>query len=213
MLGIALILVGIVLVHNGVLFLSKTKVLEPQEDGKMVETLVPLVVKSPKSIAFFNAIVGGILLILNFVGFAFHRGQPLGGFAFYQNIAAGMIFGVTYLFIAGNLLFKLDMKPFGFFSLGATIFAAVLTVLNFRDFARVGFGEICAYTGMAGYSFLWLALLWLSWFVLWLTGVLEFVLNIKKMQKIFPYVSIAVGVVGAFVPALLLLTGVWGLLG
>jgi len=204
MLGIALILVGVVLVHNGVLFMSKTKVVTTLDDGTTTETLVPLAKHSPKSIAFFNAIVGGILIFINLLGFAL---QPLhhpmaSGFQFYQNIAAGMIFGVTYLFLAGNLLFKLDMKAFAWFSVGATIFALIIASINFRDFIVNDFD----------YG-IWLGLLWVSWFFLWLTAPLQFLLGIKKMQSIFPWVSIVVGVIGAFLPAILLLTGIWGLLG
>ena len=205
MLGIALILVGIVLVHNGVMFLSKSKQTETLENGEIKTTIVPLVVKSPKSIAFFNAIVGAVLLILNIVAFAFHRGQPIEGFQFYQNIAAGFLFGITYLFVAGNLLFKLDMRPFGWFSAGVCVFAAVMAGVNIHAVATNGFSEAS--------DALWLALLWISWFFVWLLGALEFILGVKKAGKIFPYASIVVGVIGAFVPALLMVTGAWGLLG
>ena len=194
MLGIALIFVGIVLVHNGIMFMSKDK------DGQA------LIVSNGKSIAFFNAIVGGILVVGNLIILAFHAPNDLAvegalRHITFQNIAAGLIFGVTYLFIAGNILFKLDMRPFGLFCLGAAIFALVMTVDSFRQFVANDWRDG-----------LWLAILWFTWFLLWLTGPLQFVFKIKIMDKIFPWVSISVGIIGAFVPAIFLLLGTWPLL-
>jgi len=210
MLGISLILVGIVLVHNGVLFLSKTKKqVVDKVTGETSVVLVPLIADNPKTIAFFNAIVGGILVLLNLISLAFFAPADLAigampSYLIFQNIAAGMIFGVTYLFIAGNFLFKLDLRAFGWFGLGAAIFAFAMVNYNAVMFFRVGFTY--------GYSLLILAILWLTWFVLWITAPLEFIFKIKPMSKIFPWVSITIGIIGAFIPALLLLTGIWGLL-
>jgi len=213
MLGISLLLVGIVLVHNGIMFMSKVKQEKILEGGETTVEIVPLIVKSPKSIAFFNVIVGAILLIANFVLLATHVPIDLAAAAadpyalprylVFNNIAAGMVFGVTYLFIAGNLLFKLDIRPFAWFCMGASIFALVMTGYNFYHFAQA---DSFAHTPF------FLGLLWLSWFILWFTAPLEFIFKIKPMQKIFPWVSITVGIVGAFVPAILLLTGVWPML-
>jgi len=208
MLGIALLVVGIVLVHNGILFISNCKVQVIGEDGKDTEKIVPLVIHSPKTIAYFNVIVGTLLVVGNLIMLAFHApdqlSEDLPNYVVFQNIAAGLVFGITYLFIAGNLLLKLDGRSFGIFCLGASVFAFIMVIYNF-----VRLGDI----GMTyGYSFLILALLWLTWLVLWFAGVLQFTFKLKLMEKIFPYISISVGVIGAFVPALLLLTGVWGLL-
>jgi len=205
MLGISLLLVGIVLVHNGVLLMSKVKREKTNDDGTTATELVPLIAASPKSYAFFNAIVGGFLVIGNFVMLGFHAPLDLAGGALprymvFNNLAAGFVFGITYLFIAGNLLFKLDMRPFGLFSIGASIFALTMTVYNFYQLGLWGIAD--------GETFLVLGILWLIWFVLWLTGVLQFICKIKAMEKIFPWASIAIGIVGAFVPAIMLLLGV-----
>jgi len=207
MLGVSLLLVGILMVTNGILFMSNVKKEKTLDDGTKTTELVPLVVDSPKSIAFFNVIVGAILLIGNFIMLAHapnQLDQGIPNYIIFNNVAAGMIFGVTYLFIAGNLLFKLDMRPFGWFSVGASIFALVMVGYNVYWLAYLGL--------MNNYSFLILAILWFFWFVLWLTGVLQFIFKIKAMPKIFPWVSIVVGVVSAFIPAIALLTGGWGLL-
>ncbi|MCL2256084.1 MAG: AmiS/UreI family transporter, partial [Firmicutes bacterium] len=63
MLGIALTFVGIILVMNGILFMAKARVKTKNENGQELETLVPLIVSSPKSIAFFNVIVGAIIIV------------------------------------------------------------------------------------------------------------------------------------------------------
>ena len=209
MLGIALLLVGIVLTHNGILFLSKTRTVSVGDDGKETEKIVPLLVSSPRTIAFFNIVVGAVLVIGNLIMLAYHAPAQLAaeqfpGYVVFQNIAAGLVFGVTYLYIAGNLLLKLDGRSFGIFCLGASIFAAVMVGYNFVQLADIGMNY--------GYSFLILALLWLTWLVLWFAGVLQFTCKMKTMERIFPYISIAVGIVGAFIPAILLLTGIWNLL-
>ena len=202
MLGIALLFVGIVLVHNGIMFMSRVKKTVANEDGTTSEQLIPLVVASPKTVAYFNIIVGAIIVIGNFILLAFHAPY---GYANWQNIAAGLVFGVTYLFIAGNLLLKLDMRSFGWYCLGASIFALIMVVYNLVQLGDIGMEY--------GYSFLILALLWISWFPLWFAGALEFIFNMKIMQRIFPWISIVVGIIGAFLPAIALLTGWWGLLG
>ena len=206
MLGIALTFVGIILVMNGILFMAKSRVKIKDENGKEVETLVPLIVHSPKTIAFFNVIVGTIIIIGNFILLPGSLGGDLPNYVIFQNTAAGLLFGVTYLFIAGNLIFKLDMRAFGIYSIGACIFAIVMSVVGFRDFA-VYDGD--TWIGIHG---LILGILWIIWFFLWFTGVLQFIFKVKVMEKIFPWVSIVIGVVGAFVPAMLLLLGTWPLL-
>jgi len=205
MLGISLLFVGIVLVHNGILFMSKVKRDKVLDDGTTTTELVPLVVASPKSIAFFNAIVGGLLFIGNIIMLAHSRQEiaegPFSRYMVFNNIAAGFLFGVTYLFLAGNLLFKLDMRPFGIFSGGVVIFSAVMSVYNFINFADVGLTY--------GYPMLMLGILWIIWGYLWLTGTLQFNFKVKAMEKIFPWSSIIVGVISAFVPAIMLLLGLY----
>ena len=203
MLGLSLVFVGIVLVHNGILFMSNVKKKVVGEDGKEVETLVPLAVHSPKSIAFFNVIVGALLVIGNFIMLGIGGGGT--GYFGWQNITAGMLFGVTYLFIAANFLFKLDMRPFGIYSLGVTLTAAAMIIYNIIGLADTGLAD-------GGYHSLILAILWALWLVLWLTGFLQFVCGVKKIGKIFPWLSIILGVISAFVPGILLIMGVWPLL-
>ncbi|MCL2861513.1 MAG: AmiS/UreI family transporter [Firmicutes bacterium] len=206
MLGIALTFVGIILVANGVLFMSNSRVKTKNESGQEVETLVPLVVHSPKTIAFFNVIVAFIIIIGNFILLPSELARDaLPRHLVFQNAAAGLIFGVTYLFIAGNLLLKIDPRPFGWYSVGACVFSIVLAAVGFRDAANFS-GSFFENHGLI------LGLLWIIWFFLWFPAVLQYLFNVKIMQKIFPWISISVGVIGAFVPAMLLLLGTWPLL-
>jgi|GEM_PF-694982 len=212
MLGISLIFVGIALVHNGIMFMSKCSREKIGANGETVTELVPMMVASPKSIAFFNAIVGGILVLINLISLPSTLGALYpGGFGYnymvFNNIAAGLLFGVTYLFIAGNFLFKLDMRPFGWYNLGVALFALVMSIYNFVQLGQLGDTSSEWFIHL-----LVLGILWLLWFVCWLAGALQFIFKVKAMEKFFPKISIVVGIVGAFIPAVLLLTGVWGLL-
>lgn len=164
-LGINLLFVGIVLVLNGVNRFYKL---------------------DAKSTAFMNAVTGVIIVLGCFINFA-KGGDTLA----YQNVASAFLFGFTYIFIAANHLFKLDWRPFGWFSLFVAIYAVFMAVLagQARDFKFV--------------------YLWTAWALLWLNGFLDSVLKMKSMSKIFPYLSIAEGIFAAFIPSLMMLTDQW----
>ncbi len=163
LLGISLLFVGIVLVMNGVNILSK------------VDT---------KSTAFMNLVTGFIIVMGNII--MLNKAEDIISF---QNVASGFLFGFTYLFIASNHLFKLDWRPFGWFSLFVSIYAIIMAVSSYGVDVRLG-------------------LLWSAWAVLWLEGFLELVLNFK-LTKIFPYLCIAEGIFAAFIPSIFMLTNKW----
>ena len=162
-LGISLLFVGITLVSNGLHRFFNT-------DGK--------------SIAVMNLFTGFILVIGNIIMLA-----KANDIMQYQNVASGFLFGITYLFIAANYLFKLDLRPFGLFSLFVAIYASIMAILSYGVDIRF-------------------VLLWGIWAILWLEGFLELVLKLK-LEKIFPYLSIAVGLFAAFIPAIFMLTNKW----
>ena len=139
-----------------------------------------------KSAVAMNAFTGLIIVVGCFINFA-KGGDTLA----YQSVASGFLFGFTYIFIAVNNLFSLDWRPFGWFSLFVVIYAVYMAVL-------------AGYAGDPSFVYLWL-----MWALLWLNGFLDIVLKMKSMAKIFPYVSIVVGVCAAFVPALMMLTDKW----
>ena len=163
LLGISLLFVGITLVSNGL--------------NRFFNT-------DAKSTAVMNLFTGFIIVTGNIIMLA--KAGDIGDF---QNIASGFLFGITYLFIAANYLFKLDLRPFGLFSLFVAIYAAIMAVLSYGADIRF-------------------VLLWGAWSILWLEGFLELVLKLK-LEKVFPYLSIAIGIFDAFIPAVLMLTDKW----
>ena len=163
LLGISLLFVGITLVSNGLNRFFKT---------------------DAKSTAFMNLFTGSILVIANIIMLA-----KANDIMQYQNVASGFLFGITYLFIASNYLFNLDLRPFGLYALFAAVYATIMAVSSYNTDIRF-------------------VLLWSAWAILWLEGFLELVLKLK-LEKIFPYLSILVGLFAAFIPAIFMLTDRW----
>ena len=99
MLGVCLLLVGIVLINNGICTLY-------QVDGK--------------STAVMNLLVGGLSVFINCTSLV--QGN-------YYAAGTGFLFGFTYLFVAANKLFQLNPIPFawfsGFVAVNAAIFGTV----------------------------------------------------------------------------------------
>jgi len=162
-LGISLLFVGIVLVMNGVNRLSNV---------------------DAKSTAFMNLVTGFVIITLNIIAIT-----GASTIYDYQNVASGFLFGFTYIFVASNYLFKLDLRPFGWFSLFVAIYATVMAISNYSTDIRF-------------------TLLWSVWAILWLAGFLELVLKMK-LEKIFPYLSIVIGIFAAFIPAMIILLNLW----
>jgi len=163
-LGISLLFVGIVLVMNGVNRFSNV---------------------DAKSTAFMNVVAGFVIIVLNVVGIA--RAETIFD---YQNIASGFLFGFTYIFIASNYVFKLDLRPFGWFSLFVAIYAIIIAITNLDTDIRF-------------------TLLWGAWALLWFEGFLELALKIKKLEKVFPYLAIVIGIFAAFIPSMFILLNKW----
>ena len=162
-LGISLLFVGITLVSNGL--------------NRFFNT-------DAKSAAIMNLFTGSILVTGNIIMLA--KAAEIMQF---QNVASGFLFGVTYLFIAANYLFKLDLRPFGIFSLFVAIYASIMAISSYNTDIRF-------------------VLLWSAWAILWLEGFLELVLKLK-LEKAFPYLSIAIGIFAAFIPSIFMLTDRW----
>ncbi|MDY5185005.1 AmiS/UreI family transporter [Helicobacter trogontum] len=163
MLGLILLYVAIVLISNGICRISNI---------------------NGKTTAVMNIFVGLLSVVVNII--AIIQGE------FYA-AATGLLFGFTYLFIACNILFNLDLRAFGWYSLFVTINSIPAAYLSYKD-------------DVVHISF---TVIWLAWGVLWLTGFIECVLKIEL--KFVPYLAIFEGILTAWIPAWLLLTGVWRL--
>jgi len=166
-LGVCLVFVGIALFSNGIAAIIKM-------DGK--------------STAFINVVTGLVIVGGNFISLG---KADFANTTAYYNAAAGFLFGFTYVFIAANYLFKLDLRAFGWYSVCVAAFASVSAA-------------VCFNTGAVP-----LGCLWTAWAVLWLEGFLELSCGIKKLGRVFPVLSILEGVFAAFVPALMMLFDVW----
>ncbi|MDR0408100.1 MAG: acid-activated urea channel [Campylobacteraceae bacterium] len=167
LLGVYLLFVSAALISNGVAALSKIDF---------------------KSASLINIITGVIIVTCSFIMIA--RADLNDTMAF-NNIAAGFLFGFTYIFIAANFLLKLDMRSFGWYSLCVAIFALISSIVCFR-------------ADMIGMSILWMA-----WAFLWLEGFLELAMGFKKLGKLFPYLSITEGIFAAGLPSMLMLFAAW----
>ena len=161
-LGMCLIFVAIALILNGVARFTKM---------------------DPKTVPVMNLITGSVLVIGNFILLA----KASAPFEFY-NSAAGFLFGFTYLIIAANYWFKLDLRMFGWYSLCVAAFATFSAVWCF-----------------IGNGYVWMGVLWTAWAALWLEGFIELGLKYEKIANIFPYLSIAEGLFAAGLPAILML--------
>jgi putative amide transporter protein len=111
--------------------------------------------------------------------------------------ASGLyLFSFTYLYVAVNLTFDLDSTGLGYFCLFVAVTALVFSALNFTRFADPAFGVI-----------------WLYWAFLW---ALFFVLLGLKRDGIGRYTGAVCAIEGwvtAWIPAFLLLTGVYTRVG
>lgn len=108
----------------------------------------------------------------------------------YQNVAGGMLFGFTYVYLAGNLLLGLDGRAYGWYSGMVAVFAVVM-------------GTVLIPTGLYQYVYLWYA-----WAILWATGFIENVLK-KSLGKFTPILLILEGIFAAFIPAILMHLNKW----
>lgn len=107
--------------------------------------------------------------------------------------AAGLyLFAFTYLYVALNLTLNLDGTGLGYFCLFVFVSALVYSGLNFTRFADPGFGVI-----------------WLYWAFLWLLFFLVLGLKRDSLSRYTGAVCAIQGWVTAWIPAMLLLTGVY----
>ena len=143
-----------------------------------------------KSASVMNLFVGGLSIIANIITIVhgdFHTMDDIGDF---YSAATGLLFGFTYLFVAANGIFNLDNRLYGWYSLFVAINSVPAAWIEY--FVN---GD-------------WrMAIIWVLWGILWLTGFIESVL--KKDLKFVPYLAIFEGIVTAWIPGFLILTNLW----
>ena len=168
MLGVCLLFVGIVLINNGICNLCNV-------DGKAA--------------AVMNIFTGGLSVFINFVNLV--QGN-------YYAAGTGLLFGFTYLFVAANNIFKLNGKPFAWFSTFVAVNALVFgTLEGFVGSQALGIEPDIRWAGI-----------WYLWAILWGTSFVEEILG-KKLGKFTPCLQVFEGIVTAWIPGLLMMIGLW----
>lgn len=161
MLGIVLLYVGIVLILNGISRLYGV---------------------DEKSAAVMNIFTGGLAVVLDVISAIMGE---------YYSVGTGLLFGFTYLFIALNGIFKLDKRPYGWYSL----FVAINTIP-------------CAYISWVNDGDWRMGIIWILWGILWLTAFIELILK-KDLGKFVPYLAIFEGIITAWIPGFMMLVEAW----
>lgn len=159
MLGIVLLYVGIVLINNGIARLTNI---------------------DEKSASLMNLFTGGLAVIIDTV-------NTIEGD--YYAVGTGLLFGFTYLFIALNGIFKLDKRPYAWYSLFVAINTIPAAYAAFQEDWRM-------------------CIIWILWGILWLTAFIEIILK-KDLGKFVPWLAIFEGIVTAWIPGFMMLLGTW----
>ena len=168
MLGVCLLFVGIVLINNGICNLRNV-------DGKAA--------------AVMNIFTGGLSVFINFVNLV--QGN-------YYAAGTGLLFGFTYLFVAANNIFKLNGKPFAWFSTFVAVNAVVFgTLEGFVGSQALGIEPDIRWAGI-----------WYLWAILWGTSFVEDILG-KKLGRFTPCLQVVEGIITAWIPGLLMMIGLW----
>lgn len=143
-----------------------------------------------KSAAVMNVFVGLLSIIINIITIVHGDFILIDDVGDFYSAATGLLFGFTYLFVAVNSIFNLDNRLYGWYSL----FVAINTIpAAWIDFYINGDWKM--------------AIIWILWGILWLTGFIENVL--KKELKFVPYLAIFEGIFTAWIPGFLILTNLW----
>ena len=138
-----------------------------------------------KSLVVMNIFTGGLGLILNIIAISIGVAQN-AAYSWYYASATGLLFAFTYLYTAINTIFDFDQRLYGWYSL----FVAINTIPA---------GLLC---------FHWYGIIWWLWGILWLTGFIETVLK-KNLGSFVGWLGVIEGIITAWIPGFMMLTGVW----
>ncbi len=143
-----------------------------------------------KSSSVMNVFTGVLSIIINIITIVHGDFESIDSIGDFYSAATGLLFGFTYLYVAANSIFNLDGRLYGWYSL----FVAINTIpAAWIEFTVNGDWRM--------------AVIWILWGILWLTGFIENVL--KKELKFVPYLAVFEGIVTAWIPGFLILTNLW----
>ena len=157
LLGTVLLIVGFVLFTNG---------------------MSGLLGVDKKSNATVNILGGSLLVVINIIYIL--QGD-------YFAAGTGFLFALTYLWIAVNGLFNVDLRPYGIFSLFVAVTTVPVTLMQ---------------------TDIRMAAIWAAWGVLWFSGFVETVLN-KNLGKVVPILSVLLGIFTGWIPGYLKMLNMW----
>lgn len=135
-----------------------------------------------KGVGIVNYFGGAALLFINLLGL--YRGMD------YFGAAVGIMVAFTYLWMGLSSSFKLDGKPFGWFCAFTGI---AMLVVAFQT----GFGS----TGTA-----WVALMWMSWAILWFAIWASASLG-KNVSKFITWACVVTAFYTGLIPGILYVIG------
>ena len=143
-----------------------------------------------KSASVMNVFTGLLSIIINIITIIHGDFETIDSIGDFYSAATGLLFGFTYLYVAANSIFNLDGRLYGWYSL----FVAINTIpAAWIEYSVNGDWRM--------------AVIWILWGILWLTGFIENVL--KKELKFVPYLAVFEGIVTAWKPGFLILTNLW----
>ena len=143
-----------------------------------------------KSASVMNFFVGALSIIMNIITIVHGDFETMNDIGDFYSAATGLLFGFTYLYVAINSAFNLDPTLYGWYSL----FVAINTIpAAWIEYSVNGDWRM--------------AVIWILWGILWLTGFIENVL--KKQLRFVPYLAVFEGIVTAWIPGFLILTNLW----
>ena len=143
-----------------------------------------------KSASVMNFFVGALSITINIITIVHGDFTLMNDIGDFYSAATGLLFGFTYSFVAVNSVFNLDPRLYGWYSL----FVAINSIpAAWIEFSVNGDWRM--------------AIIWVLWGILWLTGFIENVLE-KKLNFV-PYLAIFEGIVTAWIPGFLILTNLW----
>ncbi|MBP3905486.1 MAG: AmiS/UreI family transporter [Peptostreptococcaceae bacterium] len=143
-----------------------------------------------KSTSVMNVFTGVLSVIINVIAVIHGDFENIDSLGDFYSAATGLLFGFTYLYVAVNSIFNLDNRLYGWYSL----FVAINTIP-------------AAYISLVGDGDWKMAIIWILWGILWLTGFIENVL--KKELRFVPYLAVFEGIFTAWIPGFLILTNLW----
>ncbi len=138
-----------------------------------------------KPVGFFNLLVGVLITVL-----AVNNHFRATTMAEHLGAANGLLFGFTYLMVAGHCLLDHSGRALGWFSL----FVAIATVPN----------SLMSYVN----GDVRFAIIWFMWGFLWFMFFLTQALGNEKVRWV-PYLSIFIGLVSAGIPGYMILWEAW----